>query len=169
MTSPMTQSLENLMYGFSQLFLIPVLLINLLLFLYAFYALGAFLWQAIQRRRHQAGAFELQALQQASPSLSLAELEAEAVVRLEFVKIVSRIAPMLGLVATMIPMGPALKSLGEGQLSDVSTSLMVAFSAVILALLTAAITYAIANVRRRWYAQELMGIEKSIAKGEGAA
>ena len=33
------------------------------------------------------------------------------------------VAPMLGLVATMIPMGPALKALGDGQLTDVSRSL----------------------------------------------
>jgi hypothetical protein len=38
---------------------------------------------------------------------------------------------MLGLVATMIPMGPALKSLSDGNLAQVSQSLMVAFSAVI--------------------------------------
>jgi biopolymer transport protein ExbB/TolQ len=68
---------------------------------------------------------------------------------------------MLGLVATMIPMGPALKALGEGQLADVSRSLMVAFSAVILALIAAAITYWVVNVRRRWYAHDLAVIEKA--------
>jgi biopolymer transport protein ExbB/TolQ len=46
---------------------------------------------------------------------------------------------MLGLAATMIPMGPALKALGDGELGDVSRSLMVAFSAVILALIAAAL------------------------------
>ena len=67
---------------------------------------------------------------------------------------------MLGLVATMIPMGPALKALGDGQLSDIANSLMQAFSAVILALLASAITYAIAHVRRRWYARDLMLAEQ---------
>jgi biopolymer transport protein ExbB/TolQ len=63
-------------------------------------------------------------------------------------------------VATMIPMGPALKALGDGQLADVSRSLMVAFSAVILALIAAALTYWVVNVRRRWYAADLLAIEK---------
>ena len=66
---------------------------------------------------------------------------------------------MLGLVATMIPMGPALRALGEGQMAEVSRSLSVAFSAVILALLAAALSFVVATVRRRWYAQDLAAIE----------
>ncbi|MBI2277846.1 MAG: MotA/TolQ/ExbB proton channel family protein [Dechloromonas sp.] len=158
--SPLGNSLDSLMYGLSQLFLIPVMLTIAVLFLYAFYALGAFGWQAMQRRRGQPEAFELLALQRAAPQLSSADLEAAAVSRLEFVRIVTRVAPMLGLVATMIPMGPALKALGDGQLSDIATSLMQAFSAVILALIASAITYAIAHVRRRWYASDLMLAEQ---------
>lgn len=165
LTPHLGTSLEGLMYGLSQLFLIPVLLTIGLLFLYAFYALGAFSWQAVQRRRGQPESFELLAIRRASPHLSSADLEAEAVTRLEFVRIVTRVAPMLGLVATMIPMGPALKALGEGQLSDVAHSLMVAFSAVILALIASSITYAIAHVRRRWYASDLMLAERSAGVG----
>ena len=40
-----------------------------------------------------------------------------------------------------------------------SRNLMVAFSSVILALIAAAITYWLVNVRRRWYAQDLAAIE----------
>ena len=156
----MGNSIGNMMYGLSQLFLIPVLIAIAVLFLYAFYALGAFSWQALQRRRGRPEAFELLQMRRLIPGFSMADLEAEAVTRLEFVRIVTRVAPMLGLVATMIPMGPALKALGEGQLSDVANNLMVAFSAVILAILASAITYAIANVRRRWYARDLMRIEQ---------
>ena len=46
----MNESIETFMYGVSQLFLVPVLAAIGVLFLYAFYALGAFLWQAAQRR-----------------------------------------------------------------------------------------------------------------------
>ena len=34
-----------------------------------------------------------------------------------------------------------------------------AFSAVILALIASAITYAIAQVRRRWYASDLLALQ----------
>jgi hypothetical protein len=152
--------LESLMYGLSQLFLVPVLLCIAMLFCYAFYALGAFGWQAWQRRRGCLAGFELLQMRRTAPHLGRPDLEAEAVTRLELVRIVTRVAPMLGLVATMIPMGPALTSLGAGQLSDVAHSLTVAFSAVILALLASAITYAIATVRRRWYASELMRVDQ---------
>jgi hypothetical protein len=156
--------IDNLMYSLGQLFLIPVLAAIALLFLHAFFALGAFAWQAVQRRSGVGKAFELQALRQSFPDLTLAELEAEAMNRLEFVRIATRVTPMLGLVATMIPMGPALRALGDGQLADVANNLTVAFSAVILALLAAAITYAVAHVRRRWYADELLQIELAGAK-----
>ena len=84
--------------------------------------------------------------------------DALALRRLELVRLVTRVAPMLGLVATMIPMGPALKALADGQMAEVSRSLMVAFSAVILALIAAAITYAVAQVRRRWYAADMLSL-----------
>ena len=165
----MNNPIEARMYDVGQLFLIPVLLAIAVLFLYAFYALGGFALQAWQRRNDNALGFELFAVSRNDPDLSMAELEAVAVRRLEFARIATRVAPMLGLVATMIPMGPALKALGDGQLADVSRNLMVAFSAVILALIAASITYWVVNVRRRWYAQDLAAIEKDMGSaGAGA-
>ena len=152
-------SLEQLLYGISQLFLGPVLLAVLILFGYAFHALGAFLMQAHQRSR----ARRLGSLEGHELLLAHAELEALALKRMERARIVSRVAPMLGLVATMIPMGPALQSLADGQFADMSRSLTVAFSAVILALIAAAITYATVHVRRRWYAQDLLAVQRKRA------
>jgi len=156
----MNQAIEGLMYAASQLFLIPVLLAIGVLFLHAFYALGAFLWQARQRRVGLAAGFELIEARRQDPGLRIVDLEALALARLEFARIATRVAPMLGLAATMIPMGPALKALGDGELGDVSRSLMVAFSAVILALIAAALGYWVVSVRRRWYASDLLTLEK---------
>lgn len=160
----MTNPIESAMYDASQLFLYPVLIAIAVLFVHAFYALGAFGWQAWQRHRGQAGGFELMAARAQRPGLTLTELEALAVKRMEFARIATRVAPMLGLVATMIPMGPALKALADGQFADVSRNLMVAFSAVILALLAAAISYTVVNVRRRWYAVDLAAIENGASE-----
>ncbi|HOY02790.1 MAG: MotA/TolQ/ExbB proton channel family protein [Zoogloea sp.] len=157
----MNQAIEGLMYAASQLFLIPVLLAIGVLFLHAFHALGAFLWQARQRRVGLAAGFELIEARRQDPGLRIVDLEALALARLEFARIATRVAPMLGLAATMIPMGPALKALGDGELGDVSRSLMVAFSAVILALIAAALGYWVVSVRRRWYASDLLTLEKS--------
>ena len=159
----MNTPIEVAMYDISQLFLYPVLIAIAALFAHAFYALGAFAWQAVARLRGQAAGFELQAVRAARPGTTVVELETLAVKRLEFARSATRVAPMLGPVATMIPMGPALKALADGQLADVSRSLMVAFSAVILALLAAAISFTVVNVRKRWYAADLAAIEQDMA------
>lgn len=152
--------IENALYHASQLFLLPVLLLVIALAVYSFYALGVFTRQAMQRRSGDARGFDLLATWRNDHALSPTALETIAFKRLEGARLATRIAPMLGLVATMIPMGPALKSLADGKLEAVSANLTVAFSAVILALIAASITYFTVNVRRRWYAEELMMIEK---------
>lgn len=161
----MTSSIEGALYGVSQFFLTPVLVAIAALFLYAFFALGAFVVQALQRRAGQVAGFELNQVVRADPRIGIGELEVIAAQRLECVRIATRVAPLLGLVATMIPMGPALGALGDGDLAAVSGGLGVAFSAVILALIASAITYAVAQVRRRWYAADLLRIERERAGG----
>ena len=155
----MSNPIESMMYGVSQFFLFPVLLAIAALFVHAFYAAGAFAWQAWQRRSGKAAGFEMLAARRANPAITVLDLEVLAAERLEFARIATRVAPMLGLVATMIPMGPALMALSDGQMADVSRNLTVAFSAVILALLAASISYTVVNVRRRWYAVDLAAIE----------
>ncbi len=152
----MQSQIEATMYLLGQFFLIPTLAIITLMFLYAFWVLGEFAVLA-WRRRGGAGRPLLNAFK-GRPQLSDDELDMLAHKFLEIPRIASRVAPMLGLVATMIPMGPALKSLSDGNLAQVSENLTVAFSAVILALIAASITYWVVNVRRRWLAEELLEI-----------
>ena len=66
---------------------------------------------------------------------------------------------MLGLVATRSPWARRSWRCPDGQMADVSRNLTVAFSAVILALLAASISFTVVNVRRRWYAVDLAAIE----------
>lgn len=154
----MQNLLELTMYGIAQLFLLPTLLLIAALFLYAFWVLGEFLMLA-WRRRTGAGKPLLQAFI-GNRSLNDDELDVLAHTLLEHPRIASRVTPMLGLVATMIPMGPALKSLSDGNLAQVSENLTVAFSAVILALIAASITYWVVNVRRRWLAEEFLDVAR---------
>ncbi|WP_276809559.1 MotA/TolQ/ExbB proton channel family protein [Castellaniella defragrans] len=162
----MSHLLETLMYQIGQIFLIPTLVIIALLFLYALQALGGFLvcwWQrrgrAPGRETHDLRCFDLLRWAAAHPAAQGDEWDVAAHRLLEVPRIVSRVAPMMGLVATMIPMGPALRGLGAGDLSAMSGSLSVAFSAVIVALITASITFWIVSVRRRWLAEELAWLQ----------
>ena len=165
----MSNPIESMMYGVSQFFLFPVLLAIAALFVHAFYAAGAFAWQAWQRHTGKVAGFEMLLARRANPALTVLDLAVLAAERLEFARIATRVAPMLGLVATMIPMGPALMARADGNLADVSRSLMVAFSAVILALLAAAISYSVVNVRKRWYATDLAAIEQGVDPLESPA
>ena len=79
--------------------------------------------------------------------------------QLEWLRITTRSTPMLGLIATMIPMGPAMLALTESNIDGVGENLVVAFSAVILALLSASISFFILTIRRRWLLQELRQFE----------
>ncbi len=162
----MSQWLETLMYQTSQVFLVPTLLAIALLFVYALYALGRFAAAWFQRRGRVPGehgrdlrAFNLLRWAAAHPAARGDEWDVAAHKLLEVPRIVSRVAPMLGLVATMIPMGPALQGLSNGDLAAVSQNLAVAFSAVILALVSASITFWIVSVQRRWLAEELAWLQ----------
>ncbi|KLI98002.1 MotA/TolQ/ExbB proton channel family protein [Luteimonas sp. FCS-9] len=151
--------LESSLYDLAHLFLVPVLVLILLALAYAFLVLGAFVFEALQRRRGR----HRSALAAASARRAMAsdDLELWILRRLEWLRITSRTAPMLGLVATMIPMGPALLALTRNDAQAVGESLVVAFSAVILALVAASITFLVLTVRRRWLLEELREIERA--------
>lgn len=164
--------LETLMYDVGQLFLYPTLALIALLFLYAFWALGDFAMQAWLRSRHQIGSgrgYPLVAWARRHKVSHPDALDVAAHKLLERPRIASRVAPMLGLVATMIPMGPALKGLSGGNLANVGENLTIAFSAVILALIAASITFWVVNVRRRWLAEELVWLGQTHPQWESEA
>ncbi len=151
--------LETSLYELTRLFLLPVLLLILAALAYAFVALGGFAMEAWQRRR---GRYRSRlAAWQALHGGNSDDLELWIMQRLEWLRITSRSAPMLGLVATMIPMGPALLALTRNDAQGIGENLVVAFSAVILALVAASITFFILTVRRRWLLQELRAVERA--------
>lgn len=147
-------SFEYGLYETSHLFLFPILLLIAASLTYAFVVLGMFLAEAMQRWRGSHRPVLVAGT--ASDDLELVIMK-----RLEWLRIVSRTAPMLGLVATMIPMGPALLGLSRGDAKSVAENLVVAFSAVILALVAASITFFVLTIRRRWMLEELRALERA--------
>lgn len=145
---------ENTLFQLAQMFLWPVTILVLAAFAYAVMSLGAFGFEWVRRRR-QPG----QVLVLAAASAASAETLELAVLReLEGLRLCSRVAPMLGLVATMIPMGPALVAVASGQSQGVAESLAPAFAAVIVALVAASITFVVYSVRRRWLLAEMVAV-----------
>ncbi|MBU2979820.1 MotA/TolQ/ExbB proton channel family protein [Alteromonas sp. C1M14] len=84
---------------------------------------------------------------------ALTAFDKYASVRLERVDLLAKAGPILGLMGTLIPLGPGLIALGQGQLDVLSTALSVAFDTTVLGLLIGLGGFVMAKVRRRWYTQ----------------
>ncbi len=148
-------TLESLLYEISKFFLAPVLILLCLMFVYALFAFGTLLFDLALRAWRGGSRQPLFRYARDNPGTTQEALELHLLKLIEPLRITSRVAPMLGLVATMIPMGPALIAVSAGNAQGMAQNLVVAFSAVIVALTAAAITYTVLTVRRRWLLQEL--------------
>ncbi len=82
--------------------------------------------------------------------------------------IVAKLAPMFGLLGTLIPLGPGIVGLGKGDTALLSASMGTAFDSTIIGLIAAAFCFVISNIRKRWYAKymnELESIMECILEG----
>ena len=70
-----------------------------------------------------------------------------------------KIGPMLGLMGTLIPLGPGLVALGGGDLDTLSTALITAFDTTVAGLVVAIVCYLVTKTRRRWYNDYLVSLE----------
>ena len=151
----MISLLEKMLYEVSNMFLTPVLILIVVLFLYSIFQIGVFAMQFYNRGKNKQNAYPIKNFAEKNNITHSDDLEIFAYKKLERTSIITRVSPMLGLVATMIPMGPALKALANGNIQGISENLIIAFGAVIFALITASITFWITSVRKRWYATEI--------------
>lgn len=71
----------------------------------------------------------------------------------------ARVAPMFGLMGTLIPLGPGLIALGEGDAATLSASLLIAFDTTVAGLISGAISYVISGFRKGWYEEYMIGLE----------
>ena len=74
-------------------------------------------------------------------------------------KTLSKMGPMLGLMGTLIPMGPALVGLSTGDISSMAYNMQVAFATTVVGLFSAAIGFITQQVKQRWYTQDLNRLE----------
>lgn len=163
----MLNLIEMLLYEVSKVFLTPILILIIVMFIYSIYELGLFFMQIGIRKKNKTSmkrGYPVYNYGQKNTIKSSDEMEIFAYKKLENTSVVTRITPMLGLVATMIPMGPALKALASGNIQGISENLIIAFGGVIFALITASITYWITTVRKRWYATEITVHISSVEK-----
>ena len=81
--------------------------------------------------------------------------------RLERADLLARIPPMLGLMATIIPLGPGLAALGQGNPAQLASAVTVAFDATVLGQVAGIAGQVIGKLRRRWYEETLDAMEQA--------
>ncbi len=161
--------IENALSQVTAYFMLPVLLVLALMFCYSLFVLGEFLYDIVGRwlfGRYPNTISRLIALHE---HVAIETLELQMLKELEPLRIVSRVAPMLGLVATMIPMGPALIAVSQGDSLGMAQQLEVAFSAVITALMAASITFVVLLVKRRWLLAEISDYNQGLVHSSAQA
>jgi biopolymer transport protein ExbB/TolQ len=92
---------------------------------------------------------------------NMARMQAIARRRLERADLLARIPPMLGLMATIIPLGPGLAALGQGDPARLASAVTVAFDATVLGLVAGIGGLVIGKLRRRWYEEILEAMEQA--------
>ncbi|AXV36867.1 MAG: MotA/TolQ/ExbB proton channel family protein [Methanobacteriaceae archaeon] len=85
--------------------------------------------------------------------------ELKAAKSLEKTDMVTRLGPTLGLMGTLIPMGPGLAALGNGDIQGLSQAIIIAFDTTVVGLAAGGVAYVISKIRRRWYEENLSNIE----------
>lgn len=103
-----------------------------------------------------------QLLASGSPAVSnriLSEYEIAADSELGKFKVLVKFGPILGLMGTLIPMGPALAGLSTGDISSMAYNMQVAFATTVLGLFSGAVGFILLQVKQRWFNTDLVYLD----------
>ena len=89
----------------------------------------------------------------------LANFEIAADKDLATSKTLTKLGPILGLMGTLIPMGPALVGLSTGDIASMAYNMQVAFATTGIGLFAGAIGFLTQQVKQRWYLQDMTNLE----------
>ena len=73
--------------------------------------------------------------------------------------ILIRLGPILGLLGTLIPLGPGLAALGSGDITTLAESLTIAFDTTVTGLAVGGVAYLISKFKKQWYESDLIDVE----------
>lgn len=160
----------------------PVVLLLWVCVLWAFGLLGAWVADALARRRQRNG-FEVAAWagrrepQGLPPTLRRLFEEAggfaraenfrarmeecltrhETIVRAsaESARVLVKVGPSIGLLGTLIPMGGSLAALSQGNLEGMAAQMVAAFTSTIIGLATGTVAFFVSAQRQRWVSEDV--------------
>lgn len=77
-------------------------------------------------------------------------------------RLLVKIGPMLGLMGTLIPMGPALVGLATGDISSMASNMQVAFATTVIGIVIGAVGFITLQVKQRWAADDMNILEYAV-------
>ena len=89
----------------------------------------------------------------------LANFEIAADKDLAISKTLTKLGPILGLMGTLIPMGPALAGLAIGDIASMAYNMQIAFATTVVGLVAGAVGFLTQQVKQRWYLQDMTNLE----------
>lgn len=89
----------------------------------------------------------------------LADYEVRADAELGKYKLLTKFGPILGLMGTLIPMGPALAGLATGDVASMAYNMQIAFATTVVGLFVGAIGYVLLQIKQRWFVADLADLE----------
>lgn len=81
-------------------------------------------------------------------------------------KTLTKLGPILGLMGTLIPMGPALVGLATGDVASMASNMQVAFATTVIGVFIGAVSFITLQVKQRWYADDMNTLEYIAASFE---
>lgn len=89
----------------------------------------------------------------------LSEYEIDADRNISSSKVLTKMGPILGLMGTLIPMGPALVGLAQGDIASMAYNMQVAFATTVVGLVVSAIGFLTQQVKERWAMSNMTALE----------
>lgn len=89
----------------------------------------------------------------------LANFEIAADKDLAISKTLTKLGPILGLMGTLIPMGPALAGLASEDIASMAYNMQIAFATTVVGLVAGAVGFLTQQVKQRWYLQDMTNLE----------
>lgn len=178
----MIEFIEELLFQIGNLLHLPVFLGLLLMVLWIVWSLGAFAWDCWSRKKQNRVKVFLRDYQEEivqilaneeQADINLTELvqgwEKAENAKLDRIRFLVKIAPSLGLVGTLIPMGQSLSTLSTGDMSAMASHMVTAFTATIIGLVCGIVSYLITLKREQWLSRDFLTCETIVERKLRAA
>ncbi|MGM9815447.1 MAG: MotA/TolQ/ExbB proton channel family protein [Lepagella sp.] len=91
----------------------------------------------------------------AKVELLLSDYEVAVEKNISTSKVLTKMGPILGLMGTLIPMGPALVGLASGDIASMAYNMQVAFATTVVGLTVSAIGFLTQQTKERWAAKNI--------------